>query len=257
MSIRMLDPRQIHGKHIFLDDMESLLYVIFYCGLMWQPHNLSTRALTTTISSFFDECFERHRGEMHGGAAKLANAIRRQYILTLVFDSTSLDDWLLTAMDFHSPLPMDRDKYKDKWSPEQLDAYWSAFLQSNTLEPNNRVEHTLDMFDHYGSLSASTVFSLPSSPAPRPPRKRQQPALSGGHEFLPEEPIAKRLRFRGEGASKRALSAPASREPRRSERFQGQEPEKAQQSAPSKPTVVSAAQSTTRGRKRIKASTRT
>ncbi|TFK82040.1 hypothetical protein K466DRAFT_444550, partial [Polyporus arcularius HHB13444] len=143
MSMRMLDPRQIHGKQRFLDDMESLLYVVFYCALMWQPHNLSKQALTVTIASFFDEIFERHRGEMHGGASKLANALHRQYTLTLVFDSAALDDWILTVMDYHAPLPMDGDKYKDKWSPEQLDAYWAAFLQSYTLEPDNRVEHTL------------------------------------------------------------------------------------------------------------------
>lgn len=28
MSMRMLDPREVHGKHTFKDDMESLLYVV-------------------------------------------------------------------------------------------------------------------------------------------------------------------------------------------------------------------------------------
>ncbi len=232
--------------------MESLLYVVFYCALMWQPHNLSKQALTVTISSFFDEIFERHRGEMHGGASKLANALHRQYTLTLVFDSAPLDDWILTVMDYHAPLPMDGDKYKDKWSPEQLDAYWAAFLQSRTLEPDNRAEHTLDMFNHYGSLSNSTVFSVPSSPSPGPSLGKRRPRAGRGEsEPLPEEPIAKRLRSRAKPFARGRVSP----RPKRSKRIHEQE--KSKQSAPKKPATALVARSAGKGKRRVAASART
>ena len=260
MSIRMLDATQEHFKQTIQDDMESLLYVVLYCALLWQPHNLSRQELTSTVSAFFDQSYKHANGEMQGGSAKFANAKRRLYTLRLVFNSSTFHDWLLTVQNYHSPLPMHGNKYDGKWSdPDHLDTYWSSFLQTRTLEPDNRVEHSLDMFDHYGLLSTSTIFSVPRTQELGPSRSKRRSRVQSEHEPVPEEPIAKRVRSRMRSKRDRASSAPptsTSRDPRRSKRIQQQELAETQQSAPKRPTTVPAAQSTSRGRKRVRTSTR-
>ncbi|KAI0755195.1 hypothetical protein C8Q80DRAFT_1094590 [Daedaleopsis nitida] len=166
MSYRLLDVMHRNAKHRFQDDMESLLYVVLYSALLWQPHNLSKANLTFIISGMFEYGYKHPLGAMHGGSGKLSNAVHRQYTLMVQFGSDTFREWLLTVLNYHSPLPMyeESGEYKDKWStPEPLDTYWATFLQTNVLESNNRVVHTLDKSDYYESISASTP-SRGSSP---------------------------------------------------------------------------------------------
>ncbi|PIL30475.1 hypothetical protein GSI_07174 [Ganoderma sinense ZZ0214-1] len=168
VSIRML--REDHGqtgKATFQDEMESLLYVVLYCALLWQPHNVSMKQLTSTVTELFDSCTEFEAGIKDGGDGKMVNAMHRVYTRSARFENQDLSEWLNTVMDFHSPRPHQEAEYKDKWSnPEQLDAYWSNFLQTRTLDRNNRADNKLDHFDFYDSIT-------PPSPPPRylPPRR--------------------------------------------------------------------------------------
>ena len=41
-------------KHTFKDDMESLLYIVLYCALLYQPHGLTQEELTDIVSEVFD-----------------------------------------------------------------------------------------------------------------------------------------------------------------------------------------------------------
>lgn len=98
MSIRMLDHRQMHGKHTFKDDMESLLYVVFYCGLLYVAHDVSMEGLNEIIR----DVFRRNHtvGEFtFGGAGKLANAQSRMFMRDVHFRSAALQEWVTTVMD--------------------------------------------------------------------------------------------------------------------------------------------------------------
>ncbi|KAI0714070.1 hypothetical protein C8T65DRAFT_645395 [Cerioporus squamosus] len=246
MSIRMLHASQAYSKQTIQDDMESLLYVVLYCALLWLPHNFSQQELTSTVSAFFDESYKHTLGVMQGGAAKFANAKRRQYTLLLVFGSPAFQDWLLTVQNYHSPLAMHGNKYEGKWSdPDQLDAYWSSFLQTRTLEVDNRVEHELDMFDHYGLISPSTIFSLPRSPLPGPARRKRQSRVE------PAPPRAKP----SSALAATSSGLPASTGPKRSKRIQKQEETK-QSVASRKPATVPAARPAAKGKGRVAAPAR-
>ena len=274
-SIGMLDVHeQKTGKHTFEDDMESLLYVVLYAALLWQPHDFTRAELSRIIKNMFEDAAPLHGG-MHGGGGKSANAMMRAYTRDMHLSSAPLQEWLTTVMDFHKPLT--RSEVINKWTAEDLDAYWTTFLETHTLEDDNRVVHHLasPSYRSYtpSNYSSSEPIGVPdfemelmegnleptlSSSAPLPtsgPQLKQ--AGRGLKESTPDGPIARRLRSREKVAHNRAsLALPARRDLRRNKRVQTQKRGKAQQSVRKKSTAVPAAQSTTRGRKRVKSSTR-
>ncbi|KAJ8468983.1 hypothetical protein ONZ51_g9291 [Trametes cubensis] len=63
MSIRMLYPGNDECSHVFEDDMESLLYVVLYCALLYLPHRVLVTNLTEIIDKFFDEIEDDERND--------------------------------------------------------------------------------------------------------------------------------------------------------------------------------------------------
>lgn len=204
MSIRMLDHRQMHGKHTFKDDMESVLYVVFYCGLRYVAHDVFPEDLHGIIRDFFR--LNYHLGELiWGGAGKLANAQSRMFMRDVHFRSAALQEWVTTVMDFHFPPAALREKYKDAWDAARLDAFWSEFLENRVLEGDDRVVHT---------LSSSGPYDSPPSPTPAPSsqpesRKRDMSPSDCADAVVP--------------IPKKARRAEGKMTPRRSERIRNQQ----------------------------------
>ncbi len=156
------------GRATFQDEMESLLYVVLYCALLWQPHGVSFKQLTSTVTELFNSFTEFEAGIKDGGDGKIVNAEHRVYTRSVRFKDQNLSEWLNTVMDYHSPRPHQQVEYKDKWSdPGQLDAYWSNFLQTHTLDRANRADHKLDQYDFYDSITPPP----PPAPPSLPPRR--------------------------------------------------------------------------------------
>ena len=172
MSIRTLDP--IHGLERPLtlqDDMESLLYVVLYCALMWQPHNLPRRTLTELIRTLFDECIYVPPRPAYGGQAKRENARSRVYTDHVQFESQHLHNWLDTMMNYHSPLQHHGEEFRNRWSdPAFIETFWANFLAAHPdLEPANRVENKPYPPD---------IYEDPVSPSPSH-RSSPQPTGAG------------------------------------------------------------------------------
>ncbi|KAI0366926.1 hypothetical protein BV20DRAFT_1038051 [Pilatotrama ljubarskyi] len=167
MSWRMLHWTQVDSRHTFLDDMESLLHVVTYCALLYLPHALSSTALTALIRDYFEWSIPWEDGIIHGGQSKLNNIHTHVLIKQARFGDALLVEWLEALLYFQCPpRHIVRDfKYGDSWTPEHLDNYWSAFLRTHTLEPNNRVVHELrvsgyDRIPRSDVMRRSTVTSL-------------------------------------------------------------------------------------------------
>ncbi|KAL1950768.1 hypothetical protein VTO73DRAFT_5892 [Trametes versicolor] len=166
MSIRMLDHHQMHGKHTFKDDMESVLYVVFYCGLRYVAHDVFLEDFHGIIRDFFR--LNYHLGDfIWGGAGKLANAQSRMFMRDVHFRSAALQEWVTTVMDFHFPPASLREKYKDAWDAAHLDAFWSEFLENRVLEGDDRVVHTLPSSGPYDSPPSPTTPAPSSQPESR------------------------------------------------------------------------------------------
>ncbi|KAH9932694.1 uncharacterized protein BXZ73DRAFT_77412 [Epithele typhae] len=144
MSIRLLE-WQGHGelRHRFQDDMESLLWVIFYSALLWQPHNYSDATLRDVIRDFFDMWMWSRPGKLwYGGHSKGLYTRTRGAIPAFTLKSESLQEWINTMVTYRSPLPTDDPNFKDKWTDHAfIHQFWEKFLDSHALETANRVEN--------------------------------------------------------------------------------------------------------------------
>ncbi len=131
MSLATLDPSGTEHKHTFQDDMESLLYVVLYCGFLWLPHRLTAEQLATTIESLFE-----HRRPMDigysGGAGKAANRLNRTYIGMAGFDSP-FKEWVDSILELHWPRADSSKRgiidytilgvpISESWTPENMTA---------------------------------------------------------------------------------------------------------------------------------------
>ncbi|KAI0664001.1 hypothetical protein C8Q70DRAFT_905844 [Cubamyces menziesii] len=203
MSIRMLDMGGDRKKHTFKDDMEALLYVVFYCALFYLSHELSMWDLTRLNGDFFDR-IEEFQGT-YGGHGKEANALNRGHIDGVQFRSAGLKEWLETVMNYHAPPPGEQEKYKDMWDSDRLEAYWSHFLQTHTLERDDRCVHRVSRAAHFHAGSDS-LGSNPS-PSPRTPSspKRDLDEVDSGNS---KDRSAKRRRGRGVESTSPSLGAP-------------------------------------------------
>ena len=161
------------GKHIFLDDMESLLYVVLYSGLMWQPHMLDPKGLTFLIYRLFDYTSNIPGYGLHGGTPKGENLVDRSETRCIGFASSALAEWIDTMLEFRKPERGNSSMYGEEWTNvDAIDAWWTEFLRTYTLESDNRVEHTPD--------TACLLDPESYTPPPSPPTP---------HESLSPEPL--------------------------------------------------------------------
>ncbi|KAI0662094.1 hypothetical protein C8Q70DRAFT_909941 [Cubamyces menziesii] len=152
--------------HTLQDDMESLLYVVLYCSLLYLPHDRNPENLHTFIYNFFDSSSFGF-GKLHGGDAKLANAYTRNWIQRVKFNSENITDWLNTVMNYHFPPRNLRREWADRWSnPDYLDTFWGTFLEKRELEQDDAVRNEVEKpVSHVRTFEDSRV---PFIPPPRP-----------------------------------------------------------------------------------------
>ncbi|KAI0357832.1 hypothetical protein OH77DRAFT_1305388 [Trametes cingulata] len=128
--------------HVFEDDMESLLYVVFYCGLHHLPHNLGPETLRQLTHEFFDKGYMAD-GRMRGGLSKFMNRDTRYLSRRVEWADPALQTWLDKVMDLHGPRPRTKE-LAHLWSdPSHLDDFWSTFLAEHTLVTDNAVNNEL------------------------------------------------------------------------------------------------------------------
>ncbi|KAI0324551.1 hypothetical protein GY45DRAFT_1331419 [Cubamyces sp. BRFM 1775] len=174
MSARMLSMEEEYGKHTFADDMEALVYVVLYCALIYTPHNLSIKTLTRFKERFFDDAGS-FQGSTGGGDAKLANSYTRTYTSLVRFGSTALQEWINTALNHHNLRSQGLKVYKEKWTPEAVDAFWTEFLKTHDLECDNRRVNQVSL----AAFCDWSCVSDHSRPVPAP-ASLKRPAQEGG-----------------------------------------------------------------------------
>ena len=103
--------------HKLKDDLESILYVVLYCALLWLPVT-SSQDLDWWLTEFFSV----DRGRGRGASYKEVNAIVRDYTIHLeTTRSQAVLDWLNAALDLHylnhrpNPVWDDGKALEDMW----------------------------------------------------------------------------------------------------------------------------------------------
>lgn len=163
---------QPEERHVFQDDMESLLHVVFYCGLLHLPHNLPPKKLRPLMHEFFDRAFF-FNGHLCGGMAKLANSFNRQFSREIKWTNPDVQTWLDAVMDMEGPI-RNRHEFAPLWSdPEHLDTFWRAFLAERVLARDDRVENELSPPDPPSNEAPGSDVSFEHS-RPRTERKTDE-----------------------------------------------------------------------------------
>lgn len=103
--------------HRLKDDLESILYVVLYCALLWLPVT-SSHNLDWWFTNFF--AVDHRQG--CGGTYKEVNAVTRHYTNHLkTTQSQASLDWLNAALDLHycdrgpNPIWDDGKALEDMW----------------------------------------------------------------------------------------------------------------------------------------------
>ncbi|KAI0366934.1 hypothetical protein BV20DRAFT_618342 [Pilatotrama ljubarskyi] len=163
------------APHTIQDDMESLLYVVVYCALLHLKHGLSPGDLRKTLNVLFDQRHTLDRGD-EGGGGKMENLTRRAWTRRANWTSKDVAVWFDTMYDYLAthviaklPTPL------CKWTVEEIDRHWSAFLALNTLPANDRVDNLVGYSYVFESTAPRNALSLPIQPTLTSGHKRPEP----------------------------------------------------------------------------------
>lgn len=143
--------------HSLKDDLESILYIILYCALLWLPVT-SPLALDWWLTEFFQI------SHFPGGGApsKTLNALQREYTKRLKStQSQAVLDWLNTAMDLHYHV---RDRFNPgrsnpAWDDgKALEDMWKETLDKE-LPENDRHENPVPDMVHREQYSLHATYT--------------------------------------------------------------------------------------------------
>ncbi|KAI0671003.1 hypothetical protein C8Q78DRAFT_1078950 [Trametes maxima] len=90
-------------SHRIEDDMESMFYVVLWCGFLIMPHNLQPLDLLHSLRVMFDGHSENAHGSS-GGNGKLRNKADRRFTGAVKWGSLGMQSWIDTVCDYMSPL---------------------------------------------------------------------------------------------------------------------------------------------------------
>ncbi|KAL6301923.1 hypothetical protein BKA93DRAFT_827906 [Sparassis latifolia] len=197
-----LQTRMAPLRQTIRDDMESLLYVVAYCGLHWLPHR--TRGAHTAAQALFHNVQVGRDGEgmtvrsMAPGEGKMENKRSRKHVNPAFFRKP-FALWLQGAMDLNCPRAKCAGAIKvgdavfpdeTQWaSPLPLYDFWVEFLNKH-----ERKLHTQDRRKNFERDEAdlalfSATRAVEHHTAPRPGKRK---ASSSPH---PVERMLKRRRI--------------------------------------------------------------
>jgi len=190
MSIAVSTLRKPH-VHNMGDDLESLLYAVLYCALLWLPVE-SDFSLDWWLGDFF--C-ARDRAGVVGAPAKCLNAITRFFTSGLRSTrSQAILGWLNAAMDLHhhavgGPNPVGPNPAWD--DGEALRIMWEETLVKE-LPDDDRHENTIPdaalreteplCATHTTNTTSTTLHEPHDTPLQQPPATSSKRSLSGTDE---------------------------------------------------------------------------
>ncbi|KAL6306980.1 hypothetical protein BKA93DRAFT_912292 [Sparassis latifolia] len=168
MAQRLLAEAGNKVRQIIADDMESLLYVVMFCGLHWLPHRNIEDAQQADQGMFHNHMLQEPNTSrpdlpaeyvpMVQGLGKLKNKQDRSYVDPVHFEQP-FQQWLEMAMSFNSPRRQssptessEQDfKYPPDWvNPQPFYDFWTNFLETQKSampEHNKRMNLVSEEFE--------------------------------------------------------------------------------------------------------------
>ncbi|KAI0324547.1 hypothetical protein GY45DRAFT_1340712 [Cubamyces sp. BRFM 1775] len=192
--------------HSIQDDMESLLYVSIYCGLLRLPFKIGkTRSthkeLRNLITRFFDDNIVTD-GKVRGGEAKLRNMTSRTWTKRLRWESKAMKAWLDRVYDIlgRSALDVDLNNTEERMAIQTLHAvneFWQKFLNDNPdIAHGDRRDNILENEHYYNRIAPRIAFGKPAqgtvsvgTKRPRPDSDKRAGSTKRRRTEVPRPPI--------------------------------------------------------------------
>ncbi|KAI0326080.1 hypothetical protein GY45DRAFT_1329415 [Cubamyces sp. BRFM 1775] len=142
----LLQGEDVKPPHDIVHDMESILYVVLYCGLTRLPLTQPSNPVTfqSIMHNMFDIACEYE--ETHcGGFGKVSNGKNRQYTKLIVWEAPEIGQWINTVYDMYLPLSNAPPQQYGQWTVGHLDAFWTTFLHNNggILRRSDRTDNVM------------------------------------------------------------------------------------------------------------------
>ncbi|GBE89666.1 predicted protein [Sparassis crispa] len=146
------------------DDMESLLWVVLYCSLLWLDHDLPPQILSKTMVDLFDQRRVYRNGDVMAGEGKFCNQLQREHTSRVHFLNPVIQQWLDAVMDFNSSFVVGQPRgatVAEIWKdPSKFNVFWQDFLGAHEMFNHDRISRTLKLpRAHRRSSSSSTTSS--------------------------------------------------------------------------------------------------
>ncbi|KAH9891934.1 hypothetical protein C8Q73DRAFT_96093 [Cubamyces lactineus] len=189
-------------SHDITDDMESILYVVIYCGILRLRCGIAQDkdVLVDFINEFFDTT-AKLKGETTVGFNKHANKNDRSYTERIEWESQAMETWVNTVCDFLAPMEDTPDDRRGRWTPVALDEFWKTFLGGpHHLDRGDSVNNLAAEQLYYSRVAPAIALGTPSQPTTTIGTKRSAPSPAIGKK-------AKRLRKDTEDQMKTGLTS--------------------------------------------------
>ncbi|KAI0655472.1 hypothetical protein C8Q70DRAFT_432869 [Cubamyces menziesii] len=176
---------QVKKTHEIVDDMESMLYVVIYCGLLRLPSGVSENkgGLVGLLHNLFDATVQQLNNVVTIGHGKLANKHARTYTKTIKWESKEMETWVDTVCDFLSPTVDTPEDRRGRWTLAALEEFWKAFLDEHPdLPRGDSVNHLALDKVYYSRVAPPTTMGTSNQPTIAVGTKRSVPSPNTGKE---------------------------------------------------------------------------
>lgn len=140
--------------------MESLLSVVFYCALLWLPHN-DRNGVETILEEFFEGAVVNSTGGARGGIGKTSALSDLSGISQIVWECEAMQEWISGMRQRF----VHKGDNKETWSPLSVGTFWEEILGKPSLKTRDRMAELppLDGNDLDGNLRYLGMVLCPTT----------------------------------------------------------------------------------------------
>ncbi|RDX44318.1 hypothetical protein OH76DRAFT_1102210 [Lentinus brumalis] len=141
-----LSDTQQWQKHTIYESMESMFYLVIYCGLLHLRHNLDRSSLLQHLITVFDNGpldggLIPLNLRIAGGGGKSTDLMYGTWIGRVRWEDESYDRWVRTIFNYRAPWHNSASGAELTWVPTIVDQFWLTALKDDEhpLDRANRV----------------------------------------------------------------------------------------------------------------------
>ncbi|PIL22327.1 hypothetical protein GSI_15015 [Ganoderma sinense ZZ0214-1] len=191
-------------RHTIGDDIESMIYVVLYCALIWLPLKDPVPQDVQNVLHMFDYWTPWKDGAIRGGQLKSTNLEDQSYTSSLEWTVPTIQRWLTEALNQLVARRAKRSMSKRRTIAKGFHAWWGKFLvdwggQNAERSDNTRVKVLRSVFTSttpaavMDNIAHQSTISGPGNSCKRP---REDDDVRSDEEGGPSSSKRRRIRWR-------------------------------------------------------------